>query len=347
MDYLFLSIAVVSVTAQFTLNKVYQKRFAKGIGSLLVFPILTGAVSALFFLCLTGFKLQFGTLTFGMALLYTVACTTYSILGLIIVRLGKLSVYMIFLMSGGMLLPFLYGIAFLGEIPTAARIAGIIVLTASLFVPFWRFGKKPADGKTPRKTDKLFFILCVRVFILNGCVSIVSKVHQIDTEALGTQQFMIWMNLWSFVLSAAAYGIYRLFSRLRKGGGIADKEKAGGKRLTGDGMEKLAADGRREAPISGADAPNDKTTDNKRPPVGRILFAAAFVSVIALIGCGSGLLLLNSAKNLDASVLYPMVTGGVIVLSAISGRLFFNEKLTPQILVSLGLTLMGTLLFLF
>ncbi|MDR1093928.1 MAG: hypothetical protein LBL66_07250, partial [Clostridiales bacterium] len=214
--------------------------------------------------------------------------------------------------------------------------------------------------------------------------------HQIGGAVLETGQFLIWANLWSFALSAAAYGIYRLYSRLWAGGAARDardiscggtpapagetdgngKEHteyapksipnlpeeiaAGDFPIGGGGSGRTAEEG-----AGGVSAPKPaaakrmplknaatKPAAAKRAPLKNAALAAAFVIVIALIGCAGGLLMLNSAKDLPASVLYPMVTGGVIILSAVSGRLFFGEKTTPQILASLGLTLIGTL-FLF
>jgi multidrug transporter EmrE-like cation transporter len=71
-----------------------------------------------------------------------------------------------------------------------------------------------------------------------------------------------------------------------------------------------------------------------------IAFGAAAISGI------SYLLQLTGAKELPATVLYPMVTGGCIIFSALSGRIFFKEKLSTYQLVSIGLCFVGTLLFL-
>ncbi|MBQ3814746.1 MAG: hypothetical protein II836_01720, partial [Clostridia bacterium] len=56
---------------------------------------------------------------------------------------------------------------------------------------------------------------------------------------------------------------------------------------------------------------------------------------------------LLSASNLPASVLYPMVTGGSVVLSAVAGRIFFGEKPDRITLAGLALSFVATFLFLF
>jgi len=324
MDYFLVSLAVIGNSAAFALTKAYQKRFVKGVGSLLFFQISPAAIGSVFFLCLIGFRLEFGTFTFFMALAYVLAGTTYAILGLIIIRLGKLSVYMIFLMLGGMLIPFVYGIAFLGEIPTAAQIAGIIVLTASLFVPFIRFKRKGEEeteneeGNAPKSNIKLFIVLCVCVFILNGCVSVISKVHQINEAALNTNQFLTWINFFNLFLSASVFGIFQAFARARsKRAGITD-----------------AAD-------------SVAVTPERNARRKEFLFALLLLTAIALISCLVGILMMVSAKNLPATVMFPMVTGGIIVLTSLAGRLFYKEKINLPLGIGLVLTLAGTLLFLF
>ncbi len=66
----------------------------------------------------------------------------------------------------------------------------------------------------------------------------------------------------------------------------------------------------------------------------------------ALIGGISYMLQLIGAKELPATVLYPIVTGGSIIFSALSGIAFFKEKLNSYQLISIALCFIGTLLFL-
>ena len=73
--------------------------------------------------------------------------------------------------------------------------------------------------------------------------------------------------------------------------------------------------------------------------------ATSLAVLITAIGI-SYLLQLTGAAELPATVLYPMVTGGSIIFSALSGRVFFKEKLSVYQLVSIGLCFVGTLLFL-
>ena len=66
----------------------------------------------------------------------------------------------------------------------------------------------------------------------------------------------------------------------------------------------------------------------------------------ALIGGVSYLLQLIGAKDLPATVLYPLVTGGNIIFSSIAGKVFFKEKFNKLQIISIILCFVGTFLFL-
>jgi multidrug transporter EmrE-like cation transporter len=58
------------------------------------------------------------------------------------------------------------------------------------------------------------------------------------------------------------------------------------------------------------------------------------------------LLQLFGAASLPATVLYPFVTGGSIVLSSLAGIIFFKDKLSKNVIASIILCFLGTILFL-
>ena len=70
------------------------------------------------------------------------------------------------------------------------------------------------------------------------------------------------------------------------------------------------------------------------------------VLLYSITGGASSVLQLVSAKNLPASVLYPMITGGTTVLSGLFALIFFKEKPTKNEWIGMGLCFVGTCLFL-
>lgn len=61
MDYFLITLSAVCVAAQFTFNKLYQKNIVKSTGELLLFPLITGVIATLLFLCLNVFSVAYSS----------------------------------------------------------------------------------------------------------------------------------------------------------------------------------------------------------------------------------------------------------------------------------------------
>lgn len=64
----------------------------------------------------------------------------------------------------------------------------------------------------------------------------------------------------------------------------------------------------------------------------------------AAVGGVSYMLQLMGAARLPASLLFPMVSGASMILSALAGALFFKEKLSKRQMIGIGVCFVGTLL---
>ena len=315
--YLFILAAVALLALQFSTNKAYGQRRGDGAKASLIFAAACGFASAavtFVIACLTGgFRFTPFSLLLG-AVMASLSCA-YTLIGFRIMALGDMSVFMMFLMLGGMMLPYLFGVSVLGEFRGAEpwrivlRVAGLLLLTVSMVFPV-------SARKKAGKSGGLFAVLCAAVFVLNGLASIVSKTHQTpgfwSFDTVNAPSYACLGNLMNGVISAVCLAV------------ICLREKR---------KEPNA-----EAPASGEGV--------------RLIPASA--AVIALIIAANALcngvsytLQLTSASRLPASVLYPMVTGGSVVLSAVAGRIFFGEKPDRITLVGLILSFAATFLFLF
>ena len=107
-----------------------------------------------------------------------------------------MSLYSLFLMSGGMLLPYIFGILFLQEPLTLLRILGILFILAAVYL------SNPAKCKL----DKSQLILCVIIFIMNGFVSIISKCHQINITfaPVDNTSFVMYSGICKCIMSSFA-----------------------------------------------------------------------------------------------------------------------------------------------
>ena len=100
--------------------------------------------------------------------------------------------YTLFLMSGGMLVPYAWGLLFLEEPFSPLRMAGLILIVGAIVISNVGQGK-PSRGQ---------LLLCTAVFFLNGFLSVASKLHQIETvlPTVSTTSFVMLSGLAKFVL---------------------------------------------------------------------------------------------------------------------------------------------------
>ena len=255
----------------------------------------------LLFYAMNGFKLNVSAISVGLGaalaalnLLSTLACfKAYEV--------GNVSLFTMFRMQGGMLLPFIYGIVFADNKPTPFQIAGIVIMVFALILPY--LSAKKDENK--EKNSSLYRILCVFIFIVNGAVSIVSYIQSNSPQAVDGNSFLTIYQLESVLLFAIVYAVWCAVKK-----------------------------------------------DNliKNPPVrtkSQTLRLWLCIIIVAVIGSVSYLLQLIGAANLPAVAVYPMVTGGTVFLTAVSGLVFFKEKLTVKGYVGIILTFIATILFVF
>lgn len=290
-DYLKVLLAVALLAIGFIVQKVYQKGSKSSNESSIMFSIISAFCSVIVLILLNGFAFDFTWYSAINSVLRSLCGLLYTILGFQIMREGKVAFYMLFLMSGGMLVPAVWGWLFLGEPVKPLHVIGVVVIVASIVL---------SNSGTSRPTTKTI-LKCIAVFVLNGFVSVFSKLHQVNTAytAVGTTEYAMLGTLASLLMSMA------LLSAL------VVKNKTYGELRTHFRLRTLV-----------------------------------LVPIYSAIGTVSSLLQLDGAKNLPASVLYPMITGGTIVLTGLFALLFFGEKLTRRGWIGIVLCLGGTCLFL-
>ena len=109
---------------------------------------------------------------------------------------GTLANYSLYLMSGGMILPALYGFCFGGDSIGIWKILSIVIILAAIFVKY--------DAK--EKLDKKTLLLLIALFVLNGSVGVVSSVYQGDLFAFKRPNVTDFQILYT-LLSMLAAGV--------------------------------------------------------------------------------------------------------------------------------------------
>ena len=160
---------------------------------MLNFSFCTGCIGCLLMLVLNGFHLRVTAFAVGMAIAYSVSSLLNVYFALKAFTTANLSVFSVFSMLGGMLLPFALGIAFYGEPLTVSKvlccalIAGAVLLTIE---------------KGERKSGGLRY--CFGVFFFNGMSGVLSKIHQSNAlQATDSYSFMALANLGNVLLCLA------------------------------------------------------------------------------------------------------------------------------------------------
>ena len=277
MYYGILTASVILFGIQFLLNERYQKVSGSGLGEsmLFVFTSSIAGIVCLFFF--NGLSLPCTPFTILIASAAAISALLYTFCSLRAFSRVNLSLYSLFAMLGGMMLPFLVGILFYHEPLTLGKGICVILIAAALALTVKRGGGKSG------------LLWCVGVFVLNGMSGVISKIYQDAPYAkVSSAAYSIWIAIVSALLSGAVLLVV-------------------GRRL-------------------------------KRPRP---------IAVAYSLGCGAlnkvaNYMLLVALAVLPASLQYPFVTGGVMVVTTLLAYLT-PQKPTRRELASVALSFLGIL----
>ncbi len=275
MYYAIVSIAVVMFGFQFYFNGKYEQKNSSSFASSMMF-VFGGSLAGLIALLIinkfafefTPYTLIWSVLT-ALNMMACVFCSTKALSRI------NLSLYSIFSMLGGMVLPFAAGLLFYGEKMTAGKAVCFAVVTAALCLTF-------SKGES-----KKGWIYYAGIFIFNGLSGVLSKAYQESVyEKASEAGYSVMSAAVAVVISAI------ILIAIRKNVKIPDKG-----------------------------------------------------SVLLMTGYGvfnkiANFLLLISLTHLPASTQYPMVTGGVMIVSTVLGC-FTDKKPSKKELLSVALSFIG------
>ena len=126
--YLMIVLAVILLAGDFAVNKFYQKHYETG----LKFNALMGLFTAIIFFAINEFKFEFSAFSMLMAGIVALSIMSYSILGFRVLKSGSMAFYTLFLMCGGMFVPYVWGVLFLQEKLSLMHFAGLILIISAM-----------------------------------------------------------------------------------------------------------------------------------------------------------------------------------------------------------------------
>lgn len=169
--YVLLIAATILCATQFLFHQAFSKTQNDGLKSVLTFSICTHFISFFVMLLLNHLNIKLTWFSVLLGLWSAINSILYSYFGLKALTKANLSVYSIFAMLGGLILPFAVGVIFFNEDLTIPKILCSCFIIVSLLLTFEK-------GKSEKNTMFLYFA----VFVLNGMSAVISKVHQSNTE---------------------------------------------------------------------------------------------------------------------------------------------------------------------
>lgn len=303
MEWFLLALNVALSGSSAIALKFYQKKNGMGAVSAYLFTaIMTGTI-ALVSIFVAKFSLVNNPtallLSVVMGLLYAVNIPMYGKA----LTLGSVGLCGVFLNLGSLLLPFVYGVAFLGEGRGIEEIFKWFGLAFALSAVLLQIPVAPKGESTQKEKPSLaFFLLGLGSLLANGCFCVLLKVQAVIPNPATNAQVMFFAGLSGSVLSFAALGVYLLLQKYKR--------------------------------PSNCTAPAEDSTPQPQtafPAPKTLLFAVVYGAFNGTMN----LLNLIIATKIPAAVHFAVLSCGGLLLMAILGIVLFKDKFTKKTAVTL------------
>lgn len=204
MEYALIVLSTVLFGTQFIALNAYQNQNKNSFRSILLFCLTFSFAGAFIFLSLNKFNINFSVYTLLLALLAASIQIVLQIVGIKALSMGRVEIYSLFNVAGGMSVAYIFGIAYFKEEIKILHIVGLILILLCLVVPIF-FEKK--DSKEIRW---IFWLICILVFLANGFFGVVNKIHIVSQKGLSINEYMFYMYSWIFVISTISFFIFSI-----------------------------------------------------------------------------------------------------------------------------------------
>ncbi|MBQ2916321.1 MAG: EamA family transporter [Clostridia bacterium] len=313
MEMIYLALTCTFFSVQFIFSKLYQKNSSGSINASLWMTIFYAIYSIVFFGVQIGFTPEISTSAVIYALLYSVAGIFTTLSSIIGMSLGRVSTITTFMLLGGMVLPFIYGVTVLNEAITIPKVIAIVIMIVSL-IPSLISKEEGENKEQDKKKHMLYILVLLIVFIGNGAISIITNASQKAPDAVSTENYMFIIAVIQIIIALTTAII------------IALKNKKSEENFT-------------KSLFSGV---------GKAYTLKAILLAflcSALYGVCNSLGNVFSLACVNA--NMDASIQFPVISGSVIVLTALIAWALFKETPKKKDWISIVLSVAGVILFIF
>ena len=195
MEYALIVLSTILFGGQFIALNAYQDQNKKSIRSILFFCFLFSLTGAIIFVSLNGFRLGFSIYTLLMSLTAAVIQMILQFAGIKALSMGRVEIYSLFNVAGGMSVAYIFGITYFHEEIKIIHIIGLLLIILCLIVPVI------FEKNNDKKSGLLFWLICVLVFLSNGFFGTVNKIHIVSNQGLSIKEYMFYMYIWISVIS--------------------------------------------------------------------------------------------------------------------------------------------------
>ncbi len=281
MYYALIMLSVVMFGGCFALQDVFRKMRGSSLAVSMESACVGGIAGIVILLATNGFKVEYSHFTLIMGLIAAVNSVVLTYCGFKALDRINLSLYSLFLMLGGMVLPFLQGIFCYDEPFTLAKAVCVVFIVAALALT------------VTKGENKKGYIYYVAIFIMNGLSGVFTKLfNELPYEKTSEAGYSIWIAICTVAISGIVWLIYAL-----KG----NKDVAG-----------------------------------------FTLKASAVSAVNGAVNNVANYLLVIAIAFVDSSVQYPLITGGVMIVSTLICY-FGDRKPSKRELASIVFAFLGML----
>lgn len=202
MYYLLILLSVIMFGGGFALNDVYRKMRGSSLKISMEASFIGSIAGIIFLLIFNGLKFNATPFTLIMALLATLNGLAFTFCTFRALDSVNLSLFSLFSMLGGMLLPFFQGIIFYNEAITVAKVTAVILIFVSLALTLDKSGKRGG------------MIYCIGIFIFNGMSGVLTKLfNTLPFERASAAEYSIWLSVFSIVISGGVWLVLQLLEK--------------------------------------------------------------------------------------------------------------------------------------
>lgn len=192
--YGLILVSVVMFGGGFAIQDQYRKKRGSGLKISMESACIGAFAGLIVLLAFNKFALDFTVFTFLMAVWSALNGIAFTFCAFKALDYINLSLFSLFAMLGGMVLPFFQGILFYGEGVTTAKIVCVVFICAALLCTV---------EKGERKKGTFFYI---GIFVLNGMAGVISKLFtSSELPKTGALEYSTWIAIATVVLSGGVW----------------------------------------------------------------------------------------------------------------------------------------------